>query len=75
MKTLPLLKLLLLIALAAWMHVMAVPAEAHPDLLADSVNGEAVRAAKTLSVPETSSVVLIGALGLTLMLRRRRLQA
>jgi hypothetical protein len=75
MKTLPLLKLFLLIAVAAWMHVLAAPAQANTEILADSVGADATRSAKVLGVPETSSVVLLGALGLTLMLRRRRLQA
>jgi hypothetical protein len=74
MKTLPILKLLVMLVVAAWMHVLAAPAQADAVILADSV-AAAAPAAKVMGVPETSSVVLIGALGVTLMLRRRRLHA
>jgi hypothetical protein len=72
MKALPVLKLLVMLVVAAWMHVLAAPAQADSVILADS---GATPAAKVMGVPETSSVVLIGALGVTLMLRRRRLHA
>jgi hypothetical protein len=72
MKALPALKLLVMLVVAAWMHVLAVPAQADAAILADA---GAAPAAKVMGVPETSSVVLIGALGVTLMLRRRRLHA
>lgn len=75
MKALPLLKLLLMITLAACMHVMAAPAHAKSEIIADTSNAEMAKAPGSFSVPETSSVVLIGALGLMLMLRRRRLHA
>lgn len=75
MKALPLLKLLLLVVLAAWMHILAAPVHGYAEILADSAGAEAARTAKSLGGPETSSVVLIGAVGLMLMLRRRRLQA
>ena len=73
MKALPVLKLLVMLVVAAWMHVLAAPAQADSVILADS--GASTPAAKVMGVPETSSVVLIGALGVTLMLRRRRLHA
>jgi hypothetical protein len=72
MKSLPILKLLVMIALTAWMYLLAAPAHANTQLLADSA---AAPNANGMGVPETSSVVLIGALGVTLMLRRRRLHA
>lgn len=74
MKAIPLVKLLLMIALVAWMQVLAAPARASAEVLASSPTPE-MATATTMGVPETSSVVLIGALGIMLMLRRRRLHA
>lgn len=73
MKSLPLLRLLSMIALAAWMQVLASPSPAHAELNHDSSGLAPATAASSLTVPETSSVVLLGTLGLMLMLRRRRL--
>jgi hypothetical protein len=64
-------KLLLMIALAACMHLIATPATANVATLPASSAIEAVK--KQASLPETSSVVLLGAVGIMLMLRRRRL--
>lgn len=75
MKAFPLLKLVLLIALVAWMNGFASAAYARTDVIADATATEAGRSAKTLGVPETSSVVLLGAIGIMLMLRRRRFHA
>jgi hypothetical protein len=75
MKAIPLVKLLLMIALVAWMQVLAAPSHADAEVLAHAPTNEGVRTATTLGVPETSSVVLIGAVGLMLMLRRRSLHA
>ena len=71
MKALMLPKLLLLIALAACMHLFAVPGMAAVATLSAPTAVEAVKSKGSL--PETSSVVLIGAVGIMLMLRRRRL--
>lgn len=71
MKALPALKLIMLVALAALMQVLATPAQAH----IGAPGAEATAATTNISGPETSSVVLVGALGVMLMLRRRRLQA
>ncbi len=70
MKALPLLKLLLMIALVAFLQILAAPAQAEEAAPVENKPAKALAA-----VPETSSVVLIGALGLVLMLRRRRLHA
>jgi hypothetical protein len=75
MKAVPFVKLLLMIALVAWLQVLAAPAHANAEVLANSPNTEVARTATTLGVPETSSVVLIGAVGIMLMLRRRSLHA
>jgi hypothetical protein len=75
MKAIPLVKLLLMIALVAWMQVLAAPAHAHAEVLANAPTNEVARTATTMGVPETSSVVLIGAVGIMLMLRRRSLHA
>ena len=75
MKAIPLVKLLLMIVLVAWMQMLVTPAHASTEILANSQSPDVARTAKTLGVPETSSVVLIGAVGVMLMLRRRSLHA
>jgi hypothetical protein len=75
MKAIPLVKLLLMIVLVAWMQMLTAPAQANAEVLANSSSPGVARTAKTLGVPETSSVVLIGAVGIMLMLRRRSLHA
>ena len=75
MKAIPLVKLLLMIVLVAWMQMLTAPVHASSEVLANSTTPDVTRTAKTLGVPETSSVVLIGAVGIMLMLRRRSLHA
>jgi hypothetical protein len=73
MKALIPFKLLLMIALAACMHLLTTPAKASVATLPASSAIETVKS--QASLPETSSIVLIGAVGIMLMLRRRRLHA
>lgn len=75
MKAVPLVKLLLMMVLVAWMQVLTPPAHANTEVLANAPSTEVTRTAQSMGVPETSSVVLIGAVGIMLMLRRRSLHA
>jgi hypothetical protein len=74
MKASQLFKLLLLVALAAWMHILASPAKANANVaVTPTLAAEPLQSAQSSHLPETSSVVLISAVGIMLMLRRRRL--
>ena len=65
---------LLLISLLAF--TWCLPAlEAHPDTPGQPATPDAVQNAASLAVPEPSSALLIGTVGVMLMLRRRRLHA
>jgi hypothetical protein len=75
MKAIPLVKLLLMTVLVAWMQVLTPAAHASTEVLANAPTTDVARTAKTMGVPETSSVVLISAVGIMLMLRRRSLHA
>lgn len=73
MKALIQLKLILLATLLVW--VSGPSLRAHPDPALDEPMATGAEAGSSLAVPEPSSAVLIAALGIMLMLRRRRLHA
>lgn len=72
MKATPAPKLLLLVLFAACLQQAVL--WANPEPLDKAASDSAAQAATSLAVPEPSSAMLIAALGLMLMLRRRRLQ-